>query len=46
MILLFKPDAVYSLKVLQSLITKEDLLDYLSGENHKSLSLVFREDSR
>jgi|LauGreDrversion4_2_1035121.scaffolds.fasta_scaffold198054_1 hypothetical protein len=46
MILLFKPDAVYKLKMLKSLITKEDLLDYLSGENHKALSVVFREDSR
>lgn len=46
MILLFKPDAVYKLKMLKSLITKEDLLDYLSGENHKALSVIFREDSR
>ncbi len=46
MILLFKPDAVYKLKMLKSLITKEDLLDYLSGENHKVLSIIFREDSR
>lgn len=46
MILLFKPDAVYKLKMLKSLITKEDLLDYLSGENYKALSVVFMEDSR
>lgn len=45
MILLFKPDSVYRYQRIKTTVSKDDLLDYLSGENHKELSVIFREDT-
>lgn len=45
-ILLFKPDKIYDYAYHKSVITKEDLLDYLSSDNHKSQSHIWHEDTK
>ena len=46
-ILLFKKDKIYEYNNLKSagIITKQELLDYLSGDLYKTQGLVFNEDT-
>lgn len=45
-IYLFKADKVYEYASMKSTVSKADLLEYLSGDNHIKSSLVKNEDTR